>query len=133
MATLTKAGVSVRGSRVLHVQGRTSGQWHTVPVNPLTLDDTQYLVAPRGTTQWVRNLRASGHGRLQLGRRTTPFTVTEMTDATEKAVVLQSYVRIWRSEVGVFFDDVDAESLEALRDIADRYPVFVVRTSAHDR
>lgn len=129
MAGLTRAGLSVRGSRVLHVQGRKSGDWHTVPVNPLTLDGVQYLVAPRGETQWVRNLRAAGHGRLQLGRRKTAFTATEVHDAHVKAPILQSYLRTWRSEVGAFFDGVDADSIDALRAIADGYPIFIVHTA----
>jgi hypothetical protein len=31
---LTRHGVSLWGSRVLAVRGRTSGEWRTVPVNP---------------------------------------------------------------------------------------------------
>ena len=54
----TKLGISVWGSRVLRVKGRTTGEIRTVPVNLLTVDGTRYLVAPRGETQWVRNLRA---------------------------------------------------------------------------
>ena len=130
MAGLTRTGLSVRGSRVLHVQGRRSGDWHTVPVNPLTIDGVQYLVAPRGETQWVRNLRAAGHGRLQLGRHTTAFTATEVGDADVKAPILQSYLRTWRSEVGAFFDGVDADSIDALRSIAHGYPIFVVHPKA---
>ncbi|GMA87289.1 nitroreductase [Angustibacter aerolatus] len=59
---LTAHGVSVYGSRVLAVRGRTSGEWRTNPVNPLTVDGHRYLVAPRGHTQWVRNLRVAGTG-----------------------------------------------------------------------
>src|SRR5262245_26119187 len=70
---LTRMGVSVLGSRELRVKGRTSGEWRSVPVNLLTIDGQQYLVAPRGTTQWVRNLRAAGGGELRVGRRTESF------------------------------------------------------------
>ena len=126
MALFTRAGLSVRGSRVLHVRGRRTGDWQRVPVNPLTLDGTQYLVAPRGTTQWVRNIRAAGGGRLQLGRTTTEITVTEVDDVDVKAPILQAYLRIWRSEVGAFFDGVDADSIDALRAVAPGYPVFIV-------
>jgi hypothetical protein len=62
VARLTRAGLSVAGSRVLAVRGRTSGEWRTVPVNPMTVDGERYLVAPRGHTQWVRNMRAAGGG-----------------------------------------------------------------------
>jgi hypothetical protein len=136
MAAITRMGLSPRGARVLHVRGRTSGQWHTVPVNPLTFEDQQYLVAPRGETQWVRNMRVARGGRLQLGRRFTEFTAVEVTDTNVKAPILQAYLRVWRSEVGAFFDGVDGDSLDALRAIADGYPMFVIDThgtSSNDR
>ena len=59
VAGLTRAGISVWGSRQLRVRGRTSGEWKSVPVNLLTSEGERYLVAPRGETQWVRNLRVA--------------------------------------------------------------------------
>ena len=44
----THLGISVMGSRELRVKGRTSGEWRTTPVNLLTVDGVEYLVAPRG-------------------------------------------------------------------------------------
>jgi hypothetical protein len=44
----------------LAVRSRTSGKWRTVPVNVLELAGQRYLIAPRGDTQWLRNLRATG-------------------------------------------------------------------------
>jgi deazaflavin-dependent oxidoreductase (nitroreductase family) len=122
---LTKLGVSVYGSRVLHVRGRKSGQWRSTPVNPLKLDGARYLVAPRGNTEWVRNLRATGfEGELQLGRRVERFTATEVAD-DDKPAILRSYLKKWKFEVGMFFDGVDANaSNEKLREIAPGYPVF---------
>ena len=126
VARLTRMGISVYGSRVLYVRGRTSGEWRTTPVNPLTLKDgRRYLVAPRGTTQWVRNLRADdGRGELHVGRRSEPFQATEVAD-DDKPVILREYLRRWKWEVGVFFDGVDAKAPEEkLRQIAPGYPVF---------
>src|SRR4051794_2126687 len=80
VATLTRLGISVWGSRQLRVRGRTSGEWRTTPVNLLTFRDEPYLVAPRGETQWVRNLRVSGEGELRVGRRTETFQATELGD-----------------------------------------------------
>jgi deazaflavin-dependent oxidoreductase (nitroreductase family) len=128
VAGLTRAGVSVWGSRVLEVRGRTSGEPRRTPVNLLSHEGTRYLVAPRGETQWVRNLRAAGHGDLLLGRRRQPFTATEIADA-EKREVLRAYLKRWKAEVGVFFDGVDATSSDAELDrIAPRHPVFTVST-----
>lgn len=122
---LTKLGVSVYGSRVLSVKGRTSGQWRSVPVNPVTLDGERYLVAPRGNTQWVRNLRAAGgEGELRIGRKTERFTATEIGDDAKPAI-LRAYLKRWKWEVGVFFEGVDAKAPEeTLRQIAPGYPVF---------
>jgi deazaflavin-dependent oxidoreductase (nitroreductase family) len=123
---LTRMGISVWGSRELRVKGRTSGEWRSVPVNLLTLGDVRYLVAPRGVTQWVRNLRAAGSGELRVGRRTQSFHAVELADDL-KAPILREYLRRWKMEVGVFFDGVsDAASDEELRAIAGGYPVFRV-------
>ena len=66
---LVKLGLPLKGAGILSVRGRTTGEWRDTPVNPLTIDGDRFLVAPRGETQWVRNLRAAGSGRLRLGRR----------------------------------------------------------------
>jgi hypothetical protein len=125
VSRLTRLGISVYGSRVLYVRGRTSGEWRSNPVNPLTYEGTRYLVAPRGNAQWVRNVRAAGGtGELRIGRRVEPFRATELAD-DDKPPVLRAYLKRWKWEVGVFFDGVDAKaSDETLRGIAPGYPVF---------
>ena len=129
VAGLTRAGISVWGSRELRVRGRTSGEWRTTPVNLLTVDNTRYLVAPRGETQWVRNLRVAGQGELRVGRRTEAFVATEIAD-DEKPPVLRAYLERWKAEVGVFFGGVSAKSSdEELRGIASNHPIFWIETS----
>ena len=128
VAVLTRLGISVWGSRVLEVRGRKTGAPRRTPVNLLTLDGVRYLVAPRGHTQWVRNLRAAGEGRLLLGRRAERFVATEIPDP-EKEPILRPYLRRWKWEVGVFFAGVDADaSSEELRRIAPDHPVFRIET-----
>jgi deazaflavin-dependent oxidoreductase (nitroreductase family) len=126
VAALTRAGVSVWGSWELRVRGRKSGQWRTTPVNLLIHEDHRYLVAPRGETQWVRNLRAAGQGELRVGRRTERFRAKEIADE-DKPAILRVYLRRWKAEVGVFFSGVGAESHEDdLRRIAPDHPVFQI-------
>jgi deazaflavin-dependent oxidoreductase (nitroreductase family) len=121
---MTRMGVSVYGSRVLEVRGRKTGEWRATPVNLLRLDDGDYLVAPRGHTQWVKNLRASGQGRLRVGRRMQDFTAIELGD-DQKPPLLRSYLKKWKWEVGVFFGGVGPDSSEEeLRRIAPDHPVF---------
>ena len=124
VAALTQLGVSVYGSRVLEVKGRKSGQWRSTPVNLLRYEGEHYLVAPRGHTQWVKNLRASGEGRLRVGRRIEPFSAVEMTD-DEKPPLLRAYLKKWKFEVGVFFAGVGPDAPEdELRRIAPDHPAF---------
>ncbi len=129
VAGLVKLGISIRGARELHVRGRASGQWRTVPVNPLTIDSRRYLVAPRGHTQWVRNLRAAGAGRLRRGRRFEDFTAVELADA-DKTPIIREYLRAWAFEVGKFFDGITVDSTDAeIAAVAADFPVFEIATS----
>lgn len=124
VARLTRMGVSVAGSRVLEVPGRKTGAPRRTPVNLLTVEGTRYLVAPRGHTQWVRNLRASGTGRLLLGRRAEVFTAVELAD-DDKPALLRDYLKRWKWEVGAFFGGVGPDaSDDELRRIAPDHPVF---------
>jgi deazaflavin-dependent oxidoreductase (nitroreductase family) len=126
VARLTRMGISVYGSRVLYVRGRKSGEWRSTPVNPLTLDGQRYLISPRGQTQWVRNMRAAGGGELRVGRRVERFTATELPDDV-KPQVLREYLRRWKFEVGMFFENVTPDSPDSrLLEIAPGFPVFQV-------
>ncbi len=130
VAWLTRHGLSIWGSRVLEVPGRRSGLPRQVPVNLLTIDGVDHLVAPRGNAEWVRNVRAAdGHLDLLLGRSREHRVATELGDE-EKTDVLRAYLRRWKAEVGVFFDGVDADSSDAeLQRIAPRHPVFRLATA----
>jgi deazaflavin-dependent oxidoreductase (nitroreductase family) len=130
VAWFSRLGLSIWGSRELAVRGRRSGEWRTTPVNPLTLPGgDRYLVAPRGETQWVHNLRVAGDGELRRGRRVERFTATELGDAV-KPPVLRAYLARWKAEVGVFFDGVSATSPdEEVARIAPRHPVFRIETA----
>ncbi len=133
VAFLASIGFSLRGSRLLVVRGRKTGQARTTPVNPLEVGATRYLVAPRGETEWVRNLRAAGEGELRLGRRREPIRVEELPDDA-KPPILREYLRRWKMETGKFFDGLTATSSEAkLRQIAPRHPVFKVQTKSPTR
>ncbi|HEY3735211.1 MAG TPA: nitroreductase/quinone reductase family protein [Streptosporangiaceae bacterium] len=126
VASLTRAGISVLGSRVLEVRGRKSGLARRNPVNLLTFDGKQYLVSPRGQTEWVRNVRADdGRLDLLLGRRRQHYRGQELPDDQEKVAVLRAYLKRWKAEVGVFFDGVGPDSTdEQIKDIAHKHPVF---------
>lgn len=125
VAGLTRLGIPLAGSAVLGVRGRVSGEIRTVPVNPLALDGRRYLVAARGETQWVRNLRVAGAAELTVGRRAEPVTAAELVDPEAAVPVLRAYLRRWAWEVGAFFDGLDADASDAdLAAAAARHPIF---------
>ena len=124
VAGLTRLGISVWGSRVLEVRGRKSGEPRRTPVNLLSLEGDRYLVAPRGQTQWVRNMRVAGEGQLLLGKSSERFTASELPDA-EKEPILRAYLKRWKWEVGQFFGGVGPDAPDSeLQRIAPDHPVF---------
>ena len=130
VAGLMRLGVSVRGSRILAVKGRTSGEWRTTPVNLLEHGGKSYLVSPRGETQWVRNMRVAGGGELRLGKKVQVFTSTEVTGSAT-VPVLRDYLKHWKWEVGQFFEGVGPDAGdEQLLAIAPRHPVFEINLAA---
>jgi deazaflavin-dependent oxidoreductase (nitroreductase family) len=74
---------------VLTVKGRKSGKWIKVPVTPLEYKEETYLVAPRGETQWARNLRKNDKGQLTIKGKTKSFQATEISGNVQKEVVTE--------------------------------------------
>ncbi len=112
------------GTRVIEVQGRVSGAWRATPVRLLELDGHRYVVAMYGQTQWVRNLRARGCGRLRLGRQVMDFRAIELGDA-EKLPVLRAYFKRWWSLVARMTTLSSPEAPdEELAKVASQHPVF---------
>ena len=126
VALATRLGLSMRGSRVLSTRGRKSGAWRTTPVNPLNYEGGRYLVAPRGETHWVRNVRANGEAKLRIGRKEEAIRLEELPDA-EKLPLLRAYLKLWAWETKQFFGlpGADVPDVEIER-IAPEHPVFRV-------
>jgi hypothetical protein len=124
MAWLVRRGVGLKGAAVLEVRGRTSGQPRTTPVNPLPLAGERYLLAPRGETEWVRNIRVAGSAALITRRGREEFAVVEVADA-EKLPIIRAYLVAWAWEVGAFFEGLSAKSSDAeVMAVAAGFPVF---------
>ncbi|MFG2550364.1 nitroreductase family deazaflavin-dependent oxidoreductase [Streptomyces sp. NPDC048581] len=121
---LARRGLSIAGTAEMSVRGRKSGQMQRIPVNPHTLDGTQYLVSARGHSQWVRNMRAAGGGELRVGRKVREFTAVELPDE-EKLPILRTYLEKWGWEVNQYFQGVTATSSdEKIIAAAPDHPVF---------
>src|SRR4051794_6744937 len=88
---LAEAGISVAGTRALRVRGRKTGKIHGVVVNLLTVDDRDYVVSPRGNTQWTRNARAAGSVQTGPRWRSREVRVAEVSD-DDKPDLLKRYL-----------------------------------------
>ena len=118
-----RIGLSPAGAQTLAVRGRKSGEMRTNPVNPFEIDGRTYLLAPRGATQWARNLRVAGEGELRAGRKVRRFRATEVADA-DKLPLLRLYVEKWAWEVKAFLEVEPDASDDELRAIAPQHPAF---------
>lgn len=101
----------------LVVRARVTGKTQAVPVNVLDYEGGRYLVAVRGETQWVRNLRAAGECELRRRGRVYRY-VAEEVSVEDREPVIAAYRERWDSQVRRFF--------QALSDPAD-HPVFRLR------
>ncbi|MBS1877998.1 MAG: nitroreductase family deazaflavin-dependent oxidoreductase [Actinobacteria bacterium] len=106
---------------LLTVRGRRTGKPHQVPVAVLDLDGDRYLLAPRGSTHWVRNLRAAGAGELRRGGSAHSFRAVEVP-VEERAPLIAAYRRRFDRFPSV------AATFEQLPDPAD-HPTFRLQES----
>lgn len=123
---LADMGISLAGTRVLRVRGRTTGKQRAVVVNLLTVEGVDYVVSPRGDTQWARNVRASGVVEVGPRWRSRRVAAREVDDAA-KPELLRRYLARWywqvKGYVGGLTPDSDDEQLRAA---APTIPVFAL-------
>ena len=123
---LAEMGISIAGTRALRVRGRKSGKQRGVVINLLTVDGVDYLVSPRGDTQWARNVRAAGVVEMGPRWRRKRLLVTEVDDVA-KPEVLRRYLARWYWQVKGYVAGLTPESNdEQLRAAAPSIPVFVL-------
>lgn len=121
---LAELGIGIAGSRALRVRGRTTGQWRSVVVNVLTVDGRDFVVSPRGNTQWVRNARAAGS--VQTGPRwhRREVSVREIPDAA-KPDLIRRYLDRWYWEVKGHSGGLTPASTDSeVKEMAASIPVF---------
>ena len=124
---LAAFGINLAGARTLTVTGRTTGRPQQIPVNPLTFDGAEYLVAVRGETQWVRNVRATPMAQLGRGRTVRHLVLTE-TPVADRAPIIEAYLGKWGWEVGRFLPDglAPGATVDEIAAHAHKLPVFIV-------
>jgi deazaflavin-dependent oxidoreductase (nitroreductase family) len=120
---LVGLGFGLPYNYLLQVRGRKSGRIYSMPVNLLEIDGKKFLVAPRGRTQWVRNVEASGEITLKKGRIRQKFRAQAIPEA-ERARILKLYLETFTTMVQRYFPVQLGSDLEAFRGVAQYYPVF---------
>lgn len=123
---LADAGISIAGTRALRVRGRKSGKQRAVVVNLLTVDGVDYLVSPRGNTQWARNVRAAAVVEVGPRWRRQRARVSEVDDAA-KPDLLRRYLARWYWQVKDYVAGLTPDSSdEQFRTAAPTIPVFAL-------
>ncbi|MBW0012368.1 nitroreductase/quinone reductase family protein [Mycobacterium sp.] len=126
---LAELGISFAGTRALHVRGRKSGKQRAVVINLLTVDGVDYLVSPRGNTQWARNVRAAAVVEVGPRWRRRSLRASEVADAA-KPELLRRYLARWYWQVKGYVGGLTPDSTdEQLLAVAPTIPVFKLSPS----
>jgi hypothetical protein len=123
---LAEMGISIAGTRALRVRGRKTGKERGVVINLLTVDGVDYVVSPRGNTQWARNVRAAGVVEMGPRWRRERTEISEVADAA-KPELLRCYLASWYWQVKGYVAPLTPESGDdELRAAAPSIPVFAL-------
>jgi deazaflavin-dependent oxidoreductase (nitroreductase family) len=120
---LLKLGIGLAHNYLLEVRGRKTGKVYSTPVNVLEYKGKKYLVAPRGYTQWVRNVETSGEATLVQRAERTKVRLRTVADE-EKPEILKAYLDRFKLTVQRYFPIAAGSPAEAFQPLAVRYPVF---------
>ncbi len=99
---LVGMGFAPKYMYLLQVRGRKSGKLYATPVNLMESGGKLYLVAPRGRTQWVRNVQATGDLILKRGSVQKSYQVREIT-GDERLPLLKLYLDSYKGAVQRYF------------------------------
>ena len=123
---------------VVEVRGRRSGKRRRTVVVRTSYQGEHYLVALAGESEWVRNVRAAyGRAVIRHGHAKEVDLVEVPVD--QRPPIIRAYLHRagWSSpaqEARHYFGLRQDTSLEEIRPIVDRYPVFrIVDASAEQR
>jgi deazaflavin-dependent oxidoreductase (nitroreductase family) len=120
-----KLGFGLSHNFLIEVRGRKSGRVYSTPVNVLDYEGRRYLVAPRGDTQWVRNVIVSGEATLVKGTKREKVRLRPIADEA-KAEILKAYLDRYKLTVQRYFPIPAGSPTEAFEALAARYPVFEI-------
>ncbi len=120
---LASMGMTPKHMITLEAQGRRSGRTRSTVVNWAEQEGQRYLVAPRGTTEWVRNVRAAGgaatirHGKREQVR-------LEELPPNETAAIIKTYLAGNAAATKSHFGIEPDAPIEEFERVAPNHPVF---------
>jgi deazaflavin-dependent oxidoreductase (nitroreductase family) len=80
-------------TQLMTTTGRKSGHKREVPISPLVLDGTEYVVSPYGEVSWVHNVRANPKVTLRHGSNERQVRLEEITGSTAASAAAAYYER----------------------------------------
>jgi len=120
---LASIGLMPKDTVLLQVKGRRSGQTRSVAVTWVEHEGQRYLVAPRGNTEWVRNVKAAG-GEAILKHRKSERVRLEEVSLEQRAPIIKSYLKRTAMVTKREFNMEPDAPIEEFEKIAGRHPVF---------
>tara|TARA_R110002096_G_scaffold411789_1_gene612063 strand:+ start:5555 stop:6034 length:480 start_codon:yes stop_codon:yes gene_type:complete len=123
---LAGLGIGLEHNYRLTVRGRNSGRHYRTPVNLLRIDGREYLVAPRGKTGWVKNVRANRELQLTRGSDDAVYSAEEVPIA-DRVPILREYLARYTKTVQRYFTVDPASSDDEYANVARLHPVFELK------
>jgi len=120
---LVKMGFGLSHNFLLEVHGRKSGRVYSTPVNVLEYHGRRFLVAPRGYTEWVKNILANGEATLVKGTVKEKVGLRAIANE-EKPELLKVYLDRFKLTAQRYFPIPAGAAVEEFESLAARYPVF---------
>jgi hypothetical protein len=92
-------------------------------VTPVTVDETEYLIAPYGSVNWVLNLRTSDRATLSRGSAISRVKAVEI-NGYEAGKALAKYYHENTKDVADYFELSENPTIVDFARVPERHPVF---------
>jgi deazaflavin-dependent oxidoreductase (nitroreductase family) len=116
-------GMGGKHNVTIEVKGRKSGQPRRTAVNIVEYKGQRYLVAPRGNTEWTRNVKAAGGEAALVHGKPEPVMLVDVP-VPERPPIIQTYLQENAMSTKASFGIDPKSPIEEFERIADRHPVF---------
>ncbi len=126
---LLRLGMPMGPMRLLSVRGRKSGRERRTPVAILDNNGNRYIVSVYGMSQWVRNLRAEGEGKLRKRWRSQSIRVVELSPKDAAPILMVGLAKA-PSFLKKYFETTADSSMEEFERDAVHHPVFKIEENA---